>query len=68
MAEGELENEIDNCLVGNKGQCLFMDLADEIDNSPVKIDPSVMRLSPRAQFHQVVDAKTYFFSVRAGNQ
>ena len=66
MPEGEVENEIDNCLLGTKEQCLFMDLAEEIENSPVRIDPTLFKLTPRAQFHKVVDSKAYLFSPRTG--
>lgn len=43
-----------------------MDMADEIDNSGVNIDPTIFRQVRKAAFKRVVDSKTYIFDEKVG--
>jgi NDP-sugar pyrophosphorylase family protein len=64
LPEGELETEIDNVLIGEGGECLFLDMMDELDNEGVKIDPSIFKQVGRASFRRIVDSRTYVFGPR----
>lgn len=64
LPEGELETEIDNALIGQDGECLFLDMMDELDNEGVKVDPSIFKQVRRASFRRIVDSRTYIFGPR----
>lgn len=67
LSEGELETDIDNVLVGENNECLFMDMMEELDNEGVKIDPSIFKIVRRGSFRKIVDSRTYIFSNRVSN-
>ena len=64
LPEGELEAEIDNILIGENGECLFLDMMEELENEGVKIDPSIFKQARRASFRRIVDSRTYIFGPR----
>lgn len=59
-----METEIDNVLVGEKGECLFLDMAEELENEGVKIEPSIFKQVRRGSFRRMVDSRTYIFGPR----
>jgi NDP-sugar pyrophosphorylase family protein len=64
LPEGELETEIDNVLIGEKGECLFLDMAEEVENEGVRIEPSIFKQVRRGSFRRMVDSRTYIFGPR----
>jgi NDP-sugar pyrophosphorylase family protein len=64
LPEGELETEIDNALIGDGGECLFLDMMEELDNEGVRIDPSIFKQLRRGSFRRIVDSRTYIFAPR----
>lgn len=67
LSEGELETDIDNVLIGENNECLFLDMMEELDNEGVKIDPSIFKIVRKGSFRKIVDSRTYIFSNRVSN-
>lgn len=67
MPEGELETEIDNVLIGENGECLFLDMSEEVENEGVRIEPSIFKQVRRGSFRRMVDSRTYIFGPRVSS-
>lgn len=67
LPEGELETEIDNVLIGEGGECLFLDMMEELENEGVRLDPSIFKQIRRGSFRRIVDSRTYIFGPRTSN-
>jgi len=52
--------------MGDNNECIFIDMAEEIDNSGVKIDPSIFKQVRKATFKRFVDSKIYFITETVG--
>lgn len=51
-------------LLSKEGQVLFVDMADEIDNNGVALEPSVYSQAKSASFKRALDSKVYVMSNR----